>query len=282
MKRLIKHSIKMALVFFSLLLLSCATTGQLQRYTPGSIIDTGSYSVTGPPGDGWFVKIHGGVIELYRPATPSGSDLILVLAVRSDMMEKEDRYPSEEEKAFESIKYHEESEKQDAKKGDCVLNDVKKGTTMIGEKKLHFISTKTSGCREGPARRASLFHVFFPADFNERHTYYWFHLFQFRDKESPLESADLTLIKPVIDSLKIKPQIEVVAKDAEEYFQLGLTHAQKGDFEQARLYYSKAIEMDPKNPSPYNAERHILTGESPMRGRASMIRQSLTTQKLLK
>jgi len=261
MKTLIKHPIKMALVFFSLLLLSCATTGQFQRYTQGSIIDMESYSITGPPGDGWFVKIQGGLIEFSRPATPSGSDKILVFGVWSDMMEKEDRYPSAEEKAFEFIKHREESAREHAKKGDCVLNDVKKGTTMIGEKKLHFISTKTSGWREGPARRATLFHVFFPANFNERHTYYCLYLLQFRDKESPLESADLTLIQPVIESLKIKPQIEVEAKNAETYLHWAFIHAKKKDYGQAIYYLNKAIEMDPKNPWPYNARGAIYMAE---------------------
>ena len=253
MRSLMKQASKIILILFSLLLLSCATTGPVKQYTPGRTIDRGVYSITGPPGGGWFVKTRGGSIEFYRPRAPSGSDQIRISPIMSDMMEKEYRYPSEEEEAFDFVNLMEEVVKKRAKEGDCVLREVRKGTTTIGEKKLHFLSSKTSGCRGGPARRVDLLYLFFPADFKERHFYLCFFLNQSSTVEGSLESADLTLLKPVIDGLRIKPQIEVEAEDAKECFQLGVTHMQKGDFDQAILYFDKAIEMDPKNAQAYNA-----------------------------
>ena len=202
MKSLLKGLIKIALILVLPFLLSCVTPGPIQQYTQGRIIDRGDYSFVGPPGDGWSIKIQGGAIEFYRPTARSGSDWISVMAVQNEMKEKEDRYLSEEEVVFEFINHFEEMQKGIAKKGDCMLNDINKGTTMIGEKKLHFLSTKTSGWKGGPARRADLFYIFFPADFKERHLFFCFNLIQRSNVESSLESADLTLIMPVINSLK--------------------------------------------------------------------------------
>jgi len=261
MKSPMKQSIKIALVFFSLLLLSCATTGQFQRYTQGSIIDMELYSITGPPGDGWLTKIQERVLIFYRPITRSENDQITILGIRSDFDEKKSRYPSEEELALEHINFFEERLTKNAKECNCVTNDMKKGTTVIGDKKLHSISSIASGCTVGSFRRRKVQYVFFPSDFNERHSYYCLYLLQFRDKESSLEAHDLTLIKPVIDSLKIKPQIEVEAKNVKTYLNWALIHAQKKDYDQAMYYLNKAIEMDPKNPWPYNARGVIYVAK---------------------
>jgi tetratricopeptide (TPR) repeat protein len=252
MKSPMTKSIKTVLIVLFLLLFSCATPGPVQQYTPGSVIDRGDYSLTGPPGDGWSVKIEGGVIQFYRATTRSGSDRILIMAARNDFDAKKGRYPSEEEVAFEFINLVEKSQKENAKKGHCVLNEIKKGTTVVGEKKLHFVSTRTSSWKGGPARKADVLYIFFPPDFKERHGFFNFQLIQVSNAEEALEEVDLKLIMPVIDSLKLKEKIEVEPKDPKTYFQMGLAHVQKRDFDQAILYFNKAIELDPKNPIAYN------------------------------
>jgi tetratricopeptide (TPR) repeat protein len=252
MKNQMKRHIRTLVIVLFPLLLSCATPGQFQRYTQGSIIDRGLYSITGPPGDGWLTKIQEKLLTFYRPITRSEDDQIVIVVVRNDFDEKKSRYSSEEELGQEFINGSEERLIKNAKESNCVTNDMKKGTTVIGDKKLHFISSTASGCTVGSFHRKKAQYMFFPSDFNERHSYYHFLLLQFRDKESPLEGLDLTLITPVIDSLKIKPQVEVEPKDAKTYYQMGLTHVQKQDFDQAINYFNKSIEMDPKNPWAYN------------------------------
>lgn len=261
MKGLLKRPIKIALILLFSLLFSCATPGPIQQYTQGRIIDRGDYSLVGPPGDGWSVKIEGGFIEFYRATTRSGSDWISIMSVRSDMKEKEDKYPTEEEEAFEVINHIEERQKENVKKGDCVLKDIQKGTTTVGEKKLDFISTKTSNWKGGTTRRADVLYVFFPPDFRESHRFFTFLLIQRSNVEASLESADLALITPVIDSLRIKPQVEAEPKDAKTYYQMGLTHVQKGDYVQAIHYFNKSIEMDPKNPWAYNSRGAAYVAE---------------------
>jgi Tfp pilus assembly protein PilF len=61
------------------------------------------------------------------------------------------------------------------------------------------------------------------------------------------------IIIPVLFSCATTQQKQVESKeDAKTYYQLGITHVQKGDFDQAILYFTKAIESDPKNPKAYN------------------------------
>ncbi len=252
MKSLLKGPIRIALILVLPFLLSCATPGQFQRYTQGSTIDTGLYSITGPPGDGWLSKMQEGVLRFYRPITRSENDQIDILVVRNDFDAKRGRYSSEEELALDFMNHFEGGVTKNAKEANCVTNDMKKGTTVIGNKNVHFISSIASGCTVGSFRRRKVQYMFFPSDFNESHSYYFFYLGQFRDKESPLEALDLTLITPVIDSLKIKPQVEAKPKDAKTYYQMGLIHVKKGDYNQAIYYFNKSIEMDPKRPMTYN------------------------------
>jgi len=47
-------------------------------------------------------------------------------------------------------------------------------------------------------------------------------------------------------------QVQVESKDAKTYHQLGLTYAEKGDFDQAIFYFNKAIELDPTNAIVYS------------------------------
>ena len=247
-----KKSINTLLILFFPLVLSCATTGQSPFYTEGNVIDRGNYSLIGPPGDGWLVGMKGGVTLFYKDTGGSGNDEIKIMAVGIDFDEKKGRYSSEEEVALKFINSYEEGLMKNAKESNCVTNDMKKGTTVISDKKLYFISSVATGCTVGAASRGKGLYIFFPADFSERHGCYIFVFSQFRDKGIPFEGIDLKLIAPVIGSLRIKEKIEVEPKDAKTYYQMGLTHVQKGDFDQAILYFNKSIEMDPKNSMAYS------------------------------
>jgi len=215
MKSLIKQSINIALTFLSLLLLSCATTGQFQRYTQGSVIDSGFCSITGPPGDGWFVSIQkdlSGTIDFQKRHVSQSTGLvdesIGIRVFRNLVTDEKLRRLSEEEVADDFRRMEEVGMwKMGVMRGQYLLTDVKKDTTTIGEKKLYLMSYRTSGLSKGPTRQKwtndSVLYLFFPADFEESHFFYCFlmsHLFI----EGTLEKGDLTPVIPVINSLKIK------------------------------------------------------------------------------
>jgi len=210
MKRLIKQCIKIALVFFSLLLLSCATTGQFQRYTQGSIIDMESYSITGPPGDGWSVNIqkdkHAVDFQKRNVSQSSGliDEVIGIRVFRNWITDEKLKRLSEEEVADDF------REKEEAgmfvmgmMRGKYLLDDVKKDTTTIGDKKLYLMSYRTSGLSQGKMINDSVLYLFFPADFKESHFFYCF-LMAHAFIEGTREKGDLTPVIPVIKSLKIK------------------------------------------------------------------------------
>jgi Flp pilus assembly protein TadD len=60
------------------------------------------------------------------------------------------------------------------------------------------------------------------------------------------------IIIPILFSCATTQQEQVECKDANTCHQLGLTHIQKGGFNQAILYFNKAIELDPTNPLFYS------------------------------
>ena len=210
MKSPMKQASKIILVFFSLLLLSCATTGQFQRYTQGSIIDTGFCSITGPPGDGWSVNIqkdkHAVDFQKRNVSQSSGliDEVIGIRVFRNWITDEKLKRLSEEEVADDF------REKEEAgmfvmgmMRGKYLLDDVKKDTTTIGDKKLYLMSYRTSGLSQGKMINDSVLYLFFPADFKESHFFYCF-LMAHAFIEGTREKGDLTPVIPVIKSLKIK------------------------------------------------------------------------------
>jgi hypothetical protein len=94
--------------------------------------------------------------------------------------------------------------------GQYELSDVKKSITMIGGKKVYFMSYKTLGWskgNKGPTDHRvvgeAVLYLFFPADFKERHFFYIF-LINHSYLQGSLQKGDLTPIISVISSLKIK------------------------------------------------------------------------------
>lgn len=61
----------------------------------------------------------------------------------------------------------------------------------------------------------------------------------------------LTILLSLLFSCATTQQEQVQCKDANTCHQLGFTHIQKKDFNQAILYFNKAIELDPTNPMFY-------------------------------
>jgi len=214
MKNQMKRHIRTLVIVLFPLLLSCAATLPGRQYTQGSIIDMDHFSVIGPPGDGWFVKIQKdqGAVEFIKrnvsQSTGSTNESIMIRVFRNWITDEKLKRLSEEEVA-DDFRANEETGMwtMGVMRGEYILTDVKKDTTMIGDKKLYLMSYRTSGWPKGPTRQRwindSVLYLFFPADFKEKHFFYCFqlgHLFM----QGFLEKGDLTPIIPVINSLKIK------------------------------------------------------------------------------
>ena len=209
-----KKSFNALLILLFLLLLSCATVLPGRQYTQGSTIDINHYSVIGPPGDGWVVNIQKDqrTVEFIKRNVSQSTGLIndttMIRVFRNWITEGRLRRLSEEEVADDFRKMEEQGMiMMGVMKGEYELSDVKKDTTMIGDKKIYFMSYITSGWSKGPTRQRwisdSVLYLFFPADFKEKYYFYCFqlgHLFM----QGSFEKGDLTPIIPVINSLQIK------------------------------------------------------------------------------
>lgn len=214
MKNQTNRHIRTLLIVLFPLLLSCATALPGRQYTQGSIIDTDHFSVIGPPGDGWFVNIqkNQGAVEFIKrnvsQSTGSINEAIMIRVFQNWISDEKLKRLREEEVA-DDFRANEEAGilMMGVMRGEYDLSDVKKDTTMIGDKKLYLLSYRTSGWSKGPSRQKwtndSVLYLFFPADFKEKHFFYCFqlgHLFM----QGFLERGDLMPIISVIGSLHIK------------------------------------------------------------------------------
>ena len=211
MKSLMKKHIGMVLITFLPMLLSCATTLPGRQYTQGNIIDVGHFSVIGPPGDGWFVNIQKrqGEVKFEKRNLSQSTGLInastTMIVSRRRVEDKKLRSLSEEE--FADAYREDEWQsliKVSGKKGMPEYFDVKKGTTAIGDKKIYYMSYRASGWIKAVKHTCEgMLYLFLPADFEERHFFYWFWIEQII-AEDYLGGFDLTPIIPVINSLQLK------------------------------------------------------------------------------
>lgn len=217
MGSLIKKSFDILLILFFLLLFSCATTLSGRQYTQGSIIEMGHYSIIGPPGDGWVVNIQKsqGTVEFQKRNASRSTDLIgeatLIKVLRNWVVEEKLKRLSEVEVASH-YRNCEEADmiRRGVMTGQYELSDVKKDTTLIGDKKVYFMSYKTLGWSKGNKGLTdprvvgeAVLYLFFPADFKKNHFFYIF-LINHSYLQGSLQKGDLTPIIPVISSLKIK------------------------------------------------------------------------------
>jgi len=254
-------SMMMILIIIIPILFSCATTLPGRQYTEGSIIDMGHFSVIGPPGDGWFVNIQKGqlTVEFMKRNVSQSTGLIndttMIKVFRNWITDKRLKSLSEEEVA-DDFRANEEAGMlmMGVMRGLYELSDVKKGTTMIGDKKLYFMSYRTSGWSKGPTRQKwisdSVLCLFFPANFKEKYYFYCFqlgHLFM----QGFLEKGDLTPIISVISNLQIKSpqQKQSESRDAQFYYNRGNSYAEKRQYDKVISDFKKASEVDPKAAS---------------------------------
>jgi hypothetical protein len=208
-----KKSPKIMLILLFLLLLSCATPLPGRQYTQGSIIDIGYFSVVGPPGDGWFVNIQKDQrkVEFQKRNVSQSTGFInestLIHVLQNWVADEKLKRLSEEEVA-DDFRGKEEVGMlmRGVMMGKYELTNVKKDTTMIGEKKLYSMSYRTSGLGKPVPRKwvsEAVLYLFFPADFKEKYFFYCF-LIQQVKVEGLGGAYDLTPIIPVINGLKIK------------------------------------------------------------------------------
>ncbi len=213
MKSLTKKHMGTVLIMFLPILLSCATTLPSRQYPQGSIIDMGHFSVVGPPGDDWFVNMQKDQekIEFEKRNVSQCTGFInestLIHVLRNGVTEEKLKRLTEEEVAND-FRGKEEAGMliRGVMMGKYELTNVKKDTTMIGDKKLYFMSYRTSGLGKPVPRKwisEAVLYLFFPADFKEKHFFYCF-LIQQVKVEGFYGTYDLTPIIPIINSLKIK------------------------------------------------------------------------------
>jgi len=213
MKSPMKKSFKAVLILLFPLLLSCATTPPGRQYTQGGIIDMGHFSVIGPPGDGWSVNIQKDQrkIEFEKrnvsQSTGFINESILIHVFRNGVTDEKIKRLTEEEVA-DDFRGKEEVGMlmRGVMMGKYELSDVKKDTIIIGDRKLYFMSYRTSGFGKPVPRKwisEATLYLFFPADFKEKHFFYCF-LIQQVKVEGFFGAYDLTPIISVINSLQIK------------------------------------------------------------------------------
>jgi len=204
---------KTLLILLLPLLLSCATTQPGRQYSQGSIIDVGYFSVIGPPGDGWFVNIQKDQrkVEFEKRNVSQSTGFInestLIHVIQNWVADEKLKRLSEEEIADDfRIKEEVGMLMRGVGMGKYQLADLKKETTIIGDKKLYFMSYRTSGVGKPVPRKwesEAVLYLFFPPDFKEIHFFYCF-LIQQTKVEGFFGAYDLTPIIPVINSLQIK------------------------------------------------------------------------------
>jgi hypothetical protein len=110
----------------------------------------GHYSVIGPPGEGWFVNIQKGkgVVDFEKRNVVEGTGLIsdtTIIRVLRNWIADEKFWRLGEEQVANDYRDGEEANmiRRGVMTGQYELSDVKKDITMIGDKKVYFMSYKT-------------------------------------------------------------------------------------------------------------------------------------------
>ena len=186
----------------------------IQGASEGQIIDVGNYSVELPPGEDWEVEVEKakGVVRFIKKkqsllgALEGIIDSVTIIQVSRIRLTSK-RWHLSEEEAADGYRNYEEKGMIDmgVNQGEYTLEDVKKGVTKLGEKKLYFMSYKQNAIKARPNMRdEAVLYLYFPPDFKKNHTFF---IFNFLISETYTKGssvkADLTQIYPVIKNFKI-------------------------------------------------------------------------------
>ena len=218
MKRYINIAEKTILIA-ALLLFSCATTQQTPRMKEGEKINMDSYSVASPPGGDWEIQIEKEkdmitfqkLKKWWMTGSVLGSTFIQVF--RNEV--SPDGWQMSEEEVANDFRNNEEKimQEEGVKKGLYEFEDVTRGITTIGGKKLYTMSYKTKKGSFGGAlikgtasyrAQETVLYLYFPQDFKVRHIFYGFLISEDYERGS-LVKVDLTQIYPVINSFQDFP-----------------------------------------------------------------------------
>jgi ankyrin repeat protein len=227
MKRQTKKPISFLLMILSLLLLSCATTQQIQKESGERVIDMGSFTINQPPGEDWetrvfkdkgvvaFIKEEGKGMRAFGQIMTGRTKIrgITLIQVNSYIAPPQ-KWNLNEEKMADEVRKQEENTmiEEGVKKGQYKLEDLKKDVTIIGGKKLYFMSYKATIGKvfweESKAVEAVIY-FYFPKDFEKKHNFYSF-LISTSYIRGHLVKVDLTQIYPVINSFQsISPLVSL-------------------------------------------------------------------------
>jgi len=219
MKRPTKKPISILVIIGSLLLLSCATTQQVQKESKERVIDIGSFTVSQPPGEDWRTRVFKdkGVIEFTKeegkPMRILGQIMTGRTKIRGITLIQVNSYIApprnwnlNEEKMADEVRKQEESTmiEEGVKKYQYELKEVKKDIAIIGGKKLYFMSYKTTKGKvfwEEAKVVETVIYYYFPQDFEKRHNFYSF-LISTGYIRGHFVKVDLTQIHPVINSFQ--------------------------------------------------------------------------------
>jgi len=211
--KLVQGTLLMLLLF----LFSCAST-QSVRQTSHHVIDMRSYSIQAPIGEGWQIQMDKGktIVSFMKIKQSAMSKLAGVIdgstliRVFTNEVAPQGWHMGEKETA-DDFRNHEETImiEEGVKKGEYTLEGVKKGNTTINDKKLYFLSYKTTAgtlfggvSPQGPLRAVEAeLYLYFPEHFMEKHIFYGFLISEAYTRPAVF-SIDLMQINPIIKSFK--------------------------------------------------------------------------------
>jgi hypothetical protein len=215
MKNRLSKLAKGTLVVFLLSLVSCATTQTIQQRGE-HVVNMGDYSVEAPIGEDWEIQIdkEKAIISFTKIKQSAKSKLAGVIDGSTLIEVFKNEIPPQgwhmgEEETADDFRNHQEKTmiEEGVEKGEYILEDVKKGHTTINDKKLYFLSYKTTAGFGGvsptnPLRVVeAILYLYFPEHFKGKHIFYGFRISEAYTRPAVF-SIDLTQIYPVIRSFK--------------------------------------------------------------------------------
>jgi hypothetical protein len=195
------------------LLFSCAP-GQQAKMTgerSGVVVDVGDYTVMVPPGDEWSAAIdkHRGTLDaekLRKWWTGKILGTTLIRVFQNKVLPEEKWSMSEEQIADDYRNAEEQMMKEAAQRGEYKLEQVRKMSCQIGDKKLYVMSykiTKGSWLSDPPKAVEAVLYLYFPKDFKNTHNFYGFLISESYERGA-LVKKDLDQIYPVINSFQLR------------------------------------------------------------------------------